>query len=103
MAEETSLERVLRRLQECEISCGIGTAPPTHISVWIDAGNRIERADFYPLGTGVDRTWAEHDVAVWLHERAMALFPHYVKSQWKYVTRQVANGIRPCVSEPPEE
>jgi hypothetical protein len=74
---ELSLERVLQALHDCGICCGVAAAPPEGgISVWIEIGDRTERATFYKRLEGAASSWPAPDAgARWLHARALALYP----------------------------
>jgi hypothetical protein len=71
-----TLEVVLQSLYDSEIRCGIQNEPPSGgITAWIDFGSKTEKATFN--GTIVDdrQVWPANDIAAWMHETALRLFP----------------------------
>ena len=54
----SDLERILQRLHDSEIRCGIQTEPPAGgITAWIDYGDRTEKATFWGIIVGGRQIW----------------------------------------------
>jgi hypothetical protein len=71
-----NLERVLQRLHDSEIRCGIQTEPPASgITAWIDYGDRTEKATFFGSIVSGFQDWPANSIAAWLHETALRLYP----------------------------
>lgn len=72
-AKGNDLETVLERLQEAEINCWVGTAPPAHIAAALHdpAGGADIRTEFEP----VDGRWPRGAIAQWLIATAERLYP----------------------------
>jgi hypothetical protein len=70
------LEVVLHGLYDSEIRCGIQDEPPAGgITAWIDFGSKTEKAIFYGTIVGDRQVWPATDIAAWMHETALRLFP----------------------------
>ena len=70
------LEVVLQALYDSEIRCGIQNDPPAGgITAWIDCGSQTEKATFCGTIVGDRQVWPATDIAAWMHETALRLFP----------------------------
>jgi hypothetical protein len=67
------LESVLRDLHDSEIMAGIQTLYDGGLRIWLGDGMDATIAETTIGRTG--RKWPEEDVAGWLHETAMRLYP----------------------------
>ena len=79
-----TLEVVLQSLYDSEIRCGIQNEPPSGgITAWIDFGSKTEKATFSGTVVGDRQVWPANDIAAWMHETALRLFPDspYAKAQ----------------------
>ena len=74
------LEVVLQGLYDSEIQ---NEPPAGGITAWIDYGGRTEKATFCGTIVGGRQVWSATDIAAWMHETALRLFPdsRYAKSR----------------------
>ena len=72
-AGEDNLERLIEQLEEAEINCWVGTAPPSHIAAGIHdpSGGPDVRTVFEP----VDGHWPHDAITHWLRTTAERLYP----------------------------
>jgi hypothetical protein len=73
MPDAPDLETVITRLQDAEINCWVGTAPPAHIAAAVhdpDGGPDV-REDFHKAGAD----WPTAAIADWLLVTAGRLYP----------------------------
>jgi hypothetical protein len=71
-----NLETVLKELQSCGINCGVATAPPSHIGAWFEVdGRRTRQALFYGEPDHDTSTAQSDDIARWLHDTVLELYP----------------------------
>ncbi|SEP42861.1 hypothetical protein SAMN02990966_06117 [Rhodospirillales bacterium URHD0017] len=74
------LETVLRDLHDSEIMAGIQTLYDGGMRVWL--GDEMNAAIVETTLQRAGRKWPEEEVAQWLHDKALQLFPgsHYAKA-----------------------